>query len=366
MKRSQYWMCFACVVVVYVSVILLTPAQLNHTSRPDGIHYESVVQWNLETMRSPWCFRLLTPVLVRSAAATGWFPDPYMAVTYPLVLAVGILLWLLMRNRGISALTATIMTVLFFFSYPSRKMLHQMSTADPLAMLLLCGGIWAVFEKRYRLFGVITAVGAVNREVAFLLIPIAYINWADTVFDTKAIRKLFWTIPAFLIALTVRMLVPVEGPGFLAFYFNPAYLKECSDAQGGVTGMLYLAYSTFGIFWLIAFLEGIRRPGRTFYLFLSFTLICFSSCFVAHNTSREMMAVFPFLFILTGQFADRSRRLLLPIFLIGLLHSLVKFGAMSSWHPLWILHFRLTWMRGLELVVFLGLLLFTSRTRESE
>ncbi|MBN1355453.1 hypothetical protein JXA40_04175 [bacterium] len=354
----------AVIIAVFVTVVFLTPPQTNHTSRPDGIHYAAVVRWDLEAMKAPWCYRLLTPALVRLAESTGLFDDPFKPVTYPGVLGFLIVFWFILRNRAIAPWTATAVTAIAAFSYPSRKLIHQMSTADPLALLLLCAGILAIFQNRAGRFGLVTLLGAVNREAAFLLVPIAYIYWAKKPVDRDALTRLAWTLPAVGIFILIRLLVPVEGPGFWSFYADPAYLKECSDAQGGLTGMLTLTYTTFGIFWLTALLDCIRRPTRICAVTAVFALICFASCFFAHNTSREMMPVFPFLYFLTARFADRNRRWLPLILCIGVFQSLVKFSAMSSWHPFWLLNFRLSWLRGLELLVFLVLLLATSRGKK--
>jgi hypothetical protein len=359
LNRSRLILSFTVILTLFVCAVSLTPPMLNHTIRPDGMYYAAVADWNTKLMLAPWCFRLLTPALARGLEATGIFEDPFKAVAYPAVLLTCFVLFSLLLTEKISISVATAMTALYAFSYPSRKLLNQVSTADPLAMLLLAAGVMAILNRRFQWFGLITLFGVMNREVAFLLIPVAYVYWADKPWDWQSIRKLSWTIPAFGMFFLIRAVVPsVQHIGFVQFYLDPYYLKECYTIQGGLSGMIMLAYSTFGILWLIAFLEAVRSRDRLTWSFGLLTITCFMSLFFAHNTSREMMTVFPFLFLLVARFASKFPGAFVVVATVSLLQSMIKFAPMSGFHPQWLLMFPIPAIRALEFSVFLFVLIF--------
>ena len=339
----------------------LTPPLYRHTFRPDGMHYAAVVRWDLDKMLPPWCYRLLTPFLARAVETTGWVSDPFQAITYVILLGTLYTLWLFFLKQGLTLFSATVLTIIYAFSYPSRKLLHLVSSADPIAMLTIILGIWFILEQRHLAFGAIQVIGALNREVSFLLIPLAYLYWSRKWIDFRSVRKLLWCIPGFVIFVAIRWIVPITGPGFIQFYLNPSYLHECYSVQGGIGGMARLTYSTFGILWLTALLAIIRNLNRLAAITILFSIICFGTLFFAHNTSREMMATAPLLLLLTGIVTRKNPKLLLVIAVISIFHSLVKFGAISSWHPMWLLSFPLSVLKIVDLISIGFILLITSR-----
>jgi hypothetical protein len=134
--------------------------------------------------------------------------------------AAGAVLFLLLEHQGVSRRVSVALAFVLVLSPPLLvASLRQGHNPDPLTVLVMVAGALFIVERRPRALAATMLVGALNRESALFLAPLAYAVWAERPVDRAALtRTLAVAAPALLAFLALRLAIPTVGreqvPGY--------------------------------------------------------------------------------------------------------------------------------------------------------
>ena len=97
--------------------------------------------------------------------------------------------------------------------------LRQGRNVDPATVAVMVAAVLFMIDERPRALAVTLAIGALTRESAMFLIPLAYAIWAERLVDTDALRReAIVSAPAIVIYLALRLAIPTVGREQVAGY----------------------------------------------------------------------------------------------------------------------------------------------------
>ncbi len=134
--------------------------------------------------------------------------------------AAGAVLFLLLERLGISRRVSVPLAFVLVLSPPLLvASLRQGRNPDPLTVLVMLAGALFIVERRPRALAVTMLIGALNRESALFLGPLAYAVWAERLWDREALTTmLLAAAPALAAFVTLRLAIPTVGrelvPGY--------------------------------------------------------------------------------------------------------------------------------------------------------
>ncbi len=202
--------------------------------------------------------------------------------------AAGAVLFLLLERLEIARRVSVPLAFVLVLSPPLLvASLRQGYNPDPVTVLVMVTGALFVAERRPAALAVTMLVGALNRESALFLAPLAYAVWAQRPLDRAALaRVLAAAVPALVAFCALRVAIPTVGrelvPGYgasliggrlevlgdglraffdvearrLALVYGPLWLlaplalRGCSFARRGlVLAPLCLIAMTFALDW---------------------------------------------------------------------------------------------------------------------
>ena len=176
--------------------------------------------------------------------------------------AAGAVLFVLLERLGIPRSVSIPLAFVLALSPPLLvASLRQGRNPDPMTILVMVTGALFIVERRPVPLAVTMLVGALNRESALFLGPLAYAVWADRVVDRAVLARVAAvTAPALAAFLTLRFTLPTVGreqvPGYGSALGGRIDVLE-EGLEDPVTQLRRLA-TVYGPLWLIAPLGFLR------------------------------------------------------------------------------------------------------------
>lgn len=134
--------------------------------------------------------------------------------------AAGAVLFLLLERLGTSRRVSVALAFVLVLSPPLLvASLRQGRNPDPLTVLVMVGGALFIVARCPRALAATMLIGALNRESALFLGPLAYAVWAQRPWDRAAfVRVAVVAAPAFAAFVALRLAIPTVGreqvPGY--------------------------------------------------------------------------------------------------------------------------------------------------------
>ncbi len=138
------------------------------------LHAENPLRW-----QPPYCYRLLTPMLVAVITSSGVSIDSgFYAVTVAGLILACWGIGLIVARSGPMWCAAVAMTAFATHGALTTVNLFDFMLVDPLTYAALALGIFALLDGRRLLFYVIAALGTLNKEIVAVLLPCAILmDW---------------------------------------------------------------------------------------------------------------------------------------------------------------------------------------------
>jgi hypothetical protein len=233
-----------------------------------------------------FAYRIAVPWLVHILPFEHGFS--FSVVAWVCSGAAGAVLFSLLERLEIGRRVSVALAFVLVLSPPLLVVsLRQGYNPDPVTVLVMLAGALFVVERRAVPLGLTMVVGALNRESALFLAPLAYAVWAQRPLDRTALaRVLAVAAPAFVVFVALRLAIPTVGreqvPGYgasliggridvlsdglraffdvearrLALIFGPLWLlapfalRDCSFARRGlVLAPLCVLGMSFALDW---------------------------------------------------------------------------------------------------------------------
>ena len=293
--------------LVLVGVVLLTVfmfGKIDHTVAPFS-SWDLVAYLNMaeaapglaDNVGLPYASRLLGPML----AGLGPLPAPvmYRILTVMIALVLPLLFFRFLVGQGLnsnSALTAVILFVLNkqFFGF---NIWNYFQLNDMLGMLILVILFGALFRRQWLLFGVALILGAMTREAAMIMIPVAVLYlWDEGSLKEDGGRLLAAAAPGLILLVALKLVMPARGFTILEAF------QHYSVKAGSWRTWFYLFVNSVAplTFLPLVFFRRTAAFFRTRRYALLFVLLVSLSAFFGSNNERLMAPVFIVFYWLIG------------------------------------------------------------------
>ena len=345
------------VIAVAVGMIYLY-GQIDYTVEPyaqsDLYHYRMMAAAAprlAPAVQQPYAFRLLGPYLAGLLAGPEVWG--FRVLTVLAATALGILYYLFLDRRGVGPPVAVITTVLLLsnkhlFGY---NVWNYFQINDLLSLVYLVILWWALLETRWIVFAVTLVVGALTRETALLMIPVALVYLCERQRLAHEWRRFVLAIlPGLACFVLLHLIIhPVGGQDMFSHLLRtaPKVTEPATWFRLLVNAFIPVSLLPL-IFWrhTLAFL-------RQNVAMLVFLLLVLASSFFGTDNERLMAPAAVIFYLLIATIIERylyPNRLAIAVLLVG--------GFLASWQ-----HFMGRYPlpnRELTLVLSLGALLVVS------
>lgn len=241
-------------------------------------------------INQPFAFRLLGPALAGMLPFST--PTSFYILTVLAYYALVPIFYLFLRYVGLSGIASTSAVVVYLFSkyWAEQALWNYFQINDLLSNLYLVVLFWAMFTKRWLVFGTILVLGAISRETALLMLPTALFYLLERKHFAEHWRSFFISaIPAVVVFVALRLIVPFEGGlplGEALFTYSQKLLHYESPLR-----LLVIAFSPFTFVPFVFWKETSRFFADKKYLLL-FVFLVFVSALFGENDERLMMPAF--------------------------------------------------------------------------
>lgn len=282
--------------------------------RGDDLIYERMADHPFGTHTYVFAYRIAIPWLVHVL--------PFSHTTSFSVLAwVGSgaaagVLFLLLEELRISRATAIPLALALAISPPLLvASARQGRNPDPMSVLVMVTGALFIVRRQPRALALTMFVGALNRESALFLGPLAYTVWAQRPIDLPVVRRVLAVgAPAVAAFVALRFTIGTVGrqqiPGYGSSLLQGRrdILREGFDHAGVQARRLALA---FGPLWLtlVPAWRGSSFVRRSWPLLV----LCAAACTFALDWNRVWFMSAPVFFVAGGWTMDHHRRLRIPV-----------------------------------------------------
>jgi hypothetical protein len=171
--------------------------------------------------------------------------------------AAGAVLFVLLERLGMSRRVSVPLAFVLVLSPPLLvASLRQGRNPDPLTVLVMVTGALCIVERRPRALALTMLIGALNRESALFLGPLAYAVWAQRPLDRAVlVRVAAVAAPALAAFLALRLAIPTVGreqvPGYGESLVGGRLSVVESGLESGFVELRRLA-AIYGPLWLLA------------------------------------------------------------------------------------------------------------------
>ena len=229
--------------------------------------------------------------------------------------AAAAVLFLLLERLGISRRVSVPLAFVLVLSPPLLvASLRQGRNPDPLTVLVMLAGALFIVERRPRALAVTMLIGALNRESALFLGPLAYAVWAERLWDRKALTTmLLAAAPALAAFVTLRLAIPTVGRELVPGYGASPIGGRIEVLRDGLRVWDIEArrlLSVYGPLWLLAPLAlrdfAFARRG------LVLCALCVVAMTFALDWGRVAFLAAPVVYAAAAWTLDRRPRLLAP------------------------------------------------------
>ena len=283
------------------------------TPRGDDLIYERMAQDPSAPHTYVFAYRVAVPWLVHvlpfdhdvSFSVIAWICSG----------AAGAALFLLLERLGTSRRVSVALAFVLVLSPPLLvASLRQGRNPDPLTVLVMVTGALFIVARCPKALAVTMLIGALNRESALFLGPLAYAAWADRPWDRAALlRAAAVTAPALMAFAALRLTIPTVGreqvPGYgQSLLGGRLEVLESGLSSPGLEARRLL--SIYGPLWLLAPLAlrdfWFARRG------LVLVGLCLVAMTFALDWGRIAFIAAPVVYAAAAWTLDRRPRLLVP------------------------------------------------------
>ena len=282
------------------------------TPQDDDLIYERMATEPFAPHTFVFAYRIAVPWLVHvlpfdhelSFSLTAWLCSG----------AAGAVLFLLLERLGISRRVSIPLALVLMLSPPLLvASIRQGRNPDPLTVLVMVTGALFIVERRPRLLALTMLIGALNRESALFLGPLAYAVWAERWFDRAALlRTLAVAAPALVAFLVLRVAIPTVGREQVPGYGSPVggRLDVIGDGLRSWDVEARRLLAIYGPLWLLAplALRGFWFARRGLVL----AVLCAVAMSFALDWGRVAFVAAPVVYAAAAWTLDRRPRLLVP------------------------------------------------------
>jgi hypothetical protein len=195
--------------------------------------------------------------------------------------------------------------------------LRQGRNPDPETLLVMTVGVLMIIDRRPRALALTMLIGALVRESALFLAPLAYACWAERVWDRRLLlRVAAITAPAAAAFVALRLTIPTVGAGYTGGAVS-GRLHVLREGLGSpfVEGRRLLA--VYGPLWLLApaalaWSSFARRS-------LILVPLCLASMAFALDWGRVALIAAPVVYAAGSMTLQRHPRWRLPSLVFGVL-----------------------------------------------
>lgn len=283
------------------------------TPRGDDLIYERMASDPLEPHTFVFAYRIAVPWLVHvlpfghelSFSVIAWLCSGAAAAA----------LVLLLERLGSSRRVCIALAFVLALSPPLLvASLRQGHNPDPLTVLVMVAGALFIVERRQRALAVTMLIGALNRESALFLGPLAYAVWAERPFDRAVLtRTAAVAAPALAAFLALRLAIPTVGreqvPGYGASLIG-GRLEVIGDGLRSWDLEARRLLSIYGPLWLLAPLALRGSPFARRGLVLG--ALCAVAMTFALDWGRVAFVAAPVVYAAAAWTLDRRPRLFVP------------------------------------------------------
>lgn len=283
------------------------------TPRGDDLIYERMAQRPLEPHTFVFAYRIAVPWLVHVLPVDHTLS--FSAIAWLCSGAAGAVLFVALEQLGISRRVSVALAFVLVLSPPLLvASLRQGRNPDPLTALVMVSGALFIVRRQPRALAATMLVGALNRESALFLAPLAYAVWAQRPLDRAALtRALAAAAPAIAAFVALRLAIPTVGreqvPGYGGSLIG-GRIDVLQDAGGGLGLQARRLASIYGPLWLLAplALRGFTFARRSLVL----AALCALAMTFALDWGRIAFIAAPAVYAAAAWTLDRRPRLLLP------------------------------------------------------
>jgi len=274
------------------------------TPRGDDLIYERMAQDPSAPHTYVFAYRIAVPWLVHvlpfdhevSFSVIAWICSG----------AAGAALFLLLERLGTSRRVSVALAFVLVLSPPLLvASLRQGRNPDPLTVLVMVTGALFIVARCPKALAVTMLIGALNRESALFLGPLAYAAWADRPWDRAALlRAAAVTAPALMAFAALRLTIPTVGreqvPGYgQSLLGGRLEVLERGLSSPGVEARRLLAPLALRDFWF-------ARRG------LVLVALCLVAMTFALDWGRIAFIAAPVVYAAAAWTLDRRPRLIVP------------------------------------------------------
>ena len=293
------------------------------TPRGDTLIYERMAEDPTGTHTYVFAYRIAVPWLVHALPFDHTASFTMLAWVFSG--AAGGVLYLLLSELGIRRAISVLLALMLVLSPPLVvASLRQGRSPDPLSVLILVAGALFIVRRQPVPLAVTMLVGALNRESALFLGPLAYAVWADRLWDPAVLRRVVAaTAPAVAAFVALRLAIPTVGreavPGYDSLVGGRLDILE--DAYERRWEEIRRVGSAYGPLWLLLPLglahERFARRG------LVLLGLCVISLLFALDWGRIFILAAPVVYAASAAALERYPRLRMPTLVLG---ALLVFG----------------------------------------
>src|SRR5919109_186161 len=218
--RTRGWRSAVAVAALAFVAIMVLDAFVRDepTPRGDDEIYERMADDPFSTHTFPFAYRVLVPTLVHILPFGHTFSFSLLA-WLATAIAAGFM-YVLLGRAGASPRLALGLALCLALSPPLLIVsLRQGRNVDAATVAVMVAAVLFMVDERPRALGITLALGALTRESAMFLIPLAYAIWARRPFDVAAAKRVaVVAAPAVAIYVALRLALPTVGREQVAGY----------------------------------------------------------------------------------------------------------------------------------------------------
>lgn len=279
-------------------------------------------------MRQPFAYRLLGPFLASLIPLPD--ADAFRLLSALIAAALGVALYAFWRQQGLRPEIAALTLAIYFLNTQLFGFLvwNSYQVADFLSILYVTLMLIVMSREQWGRFGALLLLGSVTREVAALLVPVAFLYLLRRGrLRRDGTRLLLAVLPGLLVYVALRRVVPItSGFGLVASFVRTSYQLGLLEVW---LRLLVNAFVPVSLFLLIFWEDTVQFVRRRPELLVFAGLVLWSTFFGA-NLERLMSPLVPVYYLLIGGMIQRHLRgrrglqaALLLVALVAMPHHLI-------------------------------------------
>ena len=277
---------------------------LGEFAHVDLRHYRAMAQAapGLSDTPSPFAYRWLGPYAVGLLPV----PDPlgFRLLTTSALVLLPVAFFGFLRRLGLGASVAAFTAALlpfnpYVFGFPA---FNPFQIGDALALVLIVLAFSALVDRRWLLYALALAVGVLAREPVLLVLPAGFVFlWERGTLRSDGLRCLVASLPALVVFLLLRVLLPADGPGLLVLLVDHAV--KASDPVTWYR-LLVNAWAPLSFIPLVFFRTTRVFVRRHLYL-VAFAVLVLASALFGGDQERLVAPAFITVYALVGYVLQR-------------------------------------------------------------